>query len=521
LGKTLLNFHDSTGLDENEIRRCISGAETVDSPDPEPLPAGLPPVPRFDEWLLPDALRPWIFDIADRAQAPVDFPAAGAIVALSSSVGRRMGIHPKRHDDWLVIPNLWGMFVGPPAFLKSPMLHEVLKPLTRLEAQAREEYERERIAFDLTEEAIETERRRLKGEATKIRSRMDRGQLIEQLRKLDAELTPTTRRRYVVNDTTVEKLGEILNENPSGVLLARDELAGFLAVMERAGHENDRAFYLESWNGYAGYTYDRIGRGTLHIKAACVSILGAMTPGPLGSYLRETFNGVQDDGLIQRFQLSVYPDPPTHWRNVDRWPDKAAKDRAFELFERFLGFVGNPQASEIPSLRFEDEAQDFFDEWRADLEARIRNSDEHPVIIAHLSKYRSLMPSLALIFHRCDCETFNPVTLEAAKRAAAWCDYLAAHARRIYHCVTARIDTVARQLGEKIRARKLPSPFTARDVYRHDWTGLTERDDVTRALDVLQGLNWLEGDMPTSMPGGGRPTMRYHVNPKVWPQARA
>jgi hypothetical protein len=56
---------------------------------------------------------------------------------------------------------------------------------------------------------------------------------------------PPIRRRYIVNDPTVEKLGEILNQNPAGVLLFRDGIAGFLAMLERAGRENDRAFYLE------------------------------------------------------------------------------------------------------------------------------------------------------------------------------------------------------------------------------------------------------------------------------------
>ena len=35
--------------------------------------------------------------------------------------------------------------------------------------------------------------------------------------------------RMLVNDATVEKLGELLNENPRGILLVRDELPGFLA----------------------------------------------------------------------------------------------------------------------------------------------------------------------------------------------------------------------------------------------------------------------------------------------------
>lgn len=37
-----------------------------------------------------------------------------------------------------------------------------------------------------------------------------------------------TRRRYLTNDTTVEKLGELLNKNPNGIIVFRDELSGWL-----------------------------------------------------------------------------------------------------------------------------------------------------------------------------------------------------------------------------------------------------------------------------------------------------
>ncbi len=37
-------------------------------------------------------------------------------------------------------------------------------------------------------------------------------------------------RRYVVNDTTYEALGEILEDNPNGVLAFRDELVSLLRL---------------------------------------------------------------------------------------------------------------------------------------------------------------------------------------------------------------------------------------------------------------------------------------------------
>src|SRR5205085_2531468 len=115
--------------------------------EPVPLPEGLPPVAGLDPVLLPEALRGWIVDISERMQIPPDFPAAGAITVAGSLIGRKIGIYPKRYDDWLVTCNLWGAVVGRPSLLKSPALAEVMKPLSRLIAEAYELYEEKRATY--------------------------------------------------------------------------------------------------------------------------------------------------------------------------------------------------------------------------------------------------------------------------------------------------------------------------------------------------------------------------------------
>ena len=50
-------------------------------------------------------------------------------------------------------------------------------------------------------------------------------------------------------DATTEKLHEILNENPAGVFVVRDELTGWLGELDKPGREGERAFYLQAWNG--------------------------------------------------------------------------------------------------------------------------------------------------------------------------------------------------------------------------------------------------------------------------------
>ncbi|WP_375653419.1 DUF3987 domain-containing protein, partial [Bartonella sp. MR110HLJHH] len=68
------------------------------------------------------------------------------------------------------------------------------------------------------------------------------------------------KRRFIVNDITVEKLGELLKA-PRGLLMVRDELSGFLANLERKEYQTDRAFYLTAFNEDDQFTYDRIERG--------------------------------------------------------------------------------------------------------------------------------------------------------------------------------------------------------------------------------------------------------------------
>ncbi len=491
-------------------------------PEPLPVPRGRPPVPPFDYALLPSLLAPWVADVAERVQCPPDFIAVGVLVAAAAVIGRKVAIRPKRQDDWAVVPNLWGLAVGPPGIMKSPALAEALRPLQRLVSDAHAQYEEQMLAhhFRLAEQKA-----RRQDLARRLREAFANDEPAEALREhfeARPRYTPPVEKRYLVNDTTVEKLGELLNHNPNGLLLFRDELGGFLHTMDRPGHENDRAFYCEAWNGTSAYTYDRIGRGTLHIRAACISVLGGIQPGPLESYLRQVFAGRGDDGLVQRFQLAVWPDVAGRWRNVDRWPDTIARTRVIEVFQHLSTLdpaaIGaeEPTPEERPFLRFDAESQEVFDRWRADLEQKLRAEDDHPVLLSHLAKYRSLVPSLALIVHLIDGvseDARGPVPRAATAKAVAWGDYLEAHARRLYATVTDTARVAAALLATKITHGRLGSPFTAREVYRHEWTGLTEPRIVQGALDGLAELGWVRSEVVRA--GDGRPRARFHISPRL------
>jgi hypothetical protein len=121
--------------------------------------------------------------------------------------------------------------------------------------------------------------------------------------------------------------------------------------------------------------------------------------------------------------------------------------------------------------------------WRTDLEARLRDSDEHPIMVAHLSKYRSLMPSLALIFHMCDCVvdgTFGPgeprVDTAGGRMVRLSRTPYPSHSprryrsRRYHHPTARREDQGAEAFNALHGSRRLPIAMGA---------GLSEPADVT------------------------------------------
>ena len=472
--------------------------------DLKPLPPALPTVPAMPESLIPPVLAPWLCDICERTQIPLDFVAAPAIVALSSVIGRTVGIYPKRQDDWLCIPNLWGVVIGRPGVLKSPALAEALKPLRRLAVEAEEGHkedsrtaEAKAIVIQAQIDAAKADARAAAKQNKTAKLTMVENDLAGLAEKLDG--LAVHEKRYIVNDGTVEKLGELLNQNPRGLLLVRDELVGLLRSLDKQGHENDRAFYLESWAGVGAFTYDRIGRGTLHIPALTLSIVGGMTPGKLQTYINGAMGGgIDDDGLLQRFQLIVWPEVRAEWENIDRFPDTGAKNAAFEVYRRLDELAPEDLGAEIvedqiPGLRFAPDAQELFNEFRGALEMRIRGGDgTAPSFESHMSKYRSLMPSLALIFHLIDVvggQGQGPVDLEATRLAAQWCDYLEHHARKIYASELYPDLTAAHLLAGKIRAGAVVDEMHVRDIYRPQWSGLATPEAVWDGIRLLERCN--------------------------------
>lgn len=525
--ETVVEMSDRIAAEVRRAREALSeaNAEPGDWPLPRPIATQLPPAPAFDAHvLLPAVLANYVLDEADRMPCPPDYVAAALMVALGSVLGSRCAVKPKRCDDWIVLPNLFGGVVGEPSSKKTPAIAKGLRFLERLEAdesdrlaQRMVEYEADLAAHKAREAAIATMMKQAAGGKNGAENPQAMAAAIEDMKSLRPPEEPVAR-RFQTNDATIEKLGDILSKSPDGILVFRDELVGLLSSWEREGREADRAFYLEGWNGLGSFAIDRIGRGSLLVRTLNLSVFGGIQPDLLARYLSTIVESSDNDGRVQRFQMMVFPEAVV-WEWRDRYPVPEAREKVRDTFLRLASFdpvqdgaTPSDDFVKVPHFGFDDAAQEIFIEWSADLHLNVVAREENPLLRQHFAKFEKLFCAVALILHVVEGR-IGPIQADTALRASVWTQYLAGHARRIYGLLEAQTIGVAQTLAKRIAAGKLTDAFTARDVRQKGWGGLDTIPRVEAALCVLQEFGHVVAI--DTEEGPGRPTTRYRINPAI------
>lgn len=478
--------------------------ESVENwPEPQALPDGLLPVEPLDPTLLPSTISAAIVDISERLSCPIEFVAIPVLTAAGIAIGNRIGVLPKKYDDsWEVYPGFWGGIVGSPGSMKTPAQNESFRCLHHLEDQAGAAYAQAMDTHNKNMKIYEKQLKDFKNGKTTV---------------WPVEPSKPPRVRYIVNDVTYQALGEILAENPSGVLALADEMSGLLQSLDTPGQEAARGFFLQGWGGRGNYTFDRITRGTVVLKNYMLALFGGFQPDRIKLYVRGASSGSShNDGLMQRFQLLAWPNSPDEIKIVDRPPDRAAiqKMESAIIQLRSLATSGLPDSEKnsigASLLHFDDQAQAIFDNWYRKNEEMLRNGELVQAEHSHFAKYRSLVPGLALVFHLLEGHTGRicPSCLENALRLTV---VLKSHAHRVYASVYGLDNEPPRSLARRILKGELKSGFTARSVYSKGWNGLS-RANVTPALELLTELGWLKEIVVQT---GGRSSVQYLINPNV------
>jgi hypothetical protein len=283
-------------------------------------------------------------------------------------------------------------------------------------------------------------------------------------------------RRFLCGLTAVDKLAPILERNPRGVLVVREELNGWLASFLRARNANDARDPLV-WQQMhrAGSLYvERTSgdRGLIFIPRAAVSLTGVFSPGILSRVLKAELGAglltAPAGRLAACFLLAMPPQSPTVWspEAIDGEAEAAFHELLRQLLELQLDDLKVERVPRALTLSAEATAAwaEFYNARQAEL------AGAQGALSAALGRLEAYAARLALIDHVVRCiqkyqDDRTEIGLESMKAGITLCDWFAAETRRVYAKL---IESAAeRNAGELVTLiRRRGGRISVRDLIR-------------------------------------------------------
>ena len=277
--------------------------------------------------------------------------------------------------------------------------------------------------------------------------------------------------RCVASDTTIEALVSILETNPRGLLVHKDELTGWVRSMDqyKGGKGSDRQHWLSLWSNDE-VVVDRKSRNgePIILPRPFVSLFGGIQPSMLSE-----LGGVTEDGLMDRF-LFCYPEP-RHIRFNDH-EIRAEAEAEYASLYRNLSEIrlptdkhGDPNPR---SLKLSTQARELFAEAVDALAAEAVKPGFPSRLEGVWSKLRGYLARLSLVLAVCRCAQAKNwderVEGEDVRAASALLAYFKAHARRVYAELSSPdpLEVLGADIETLIEANGGSLEATATELYR-------------------------------------------------------
>jgi hypothetical protein len=418
------------------------------------------------------------------------YVALPALSTLAAAIGTTRALVLKRR--WSEPALLWTAAVGQSGSQKSPGYREATDPV------------------------FARQRRLMRAHAAASRRAKREGR--------DEDDGPPPARRVVVSNTTVEKLGRLLSENPRGLLLARDELSGWFGSFTKykgPGGGSDLPEWLETHRAGTLVIDRKTGDvPTLVVHLAGVSVCGTIQEGTLTRALTAE---CMDAGLAARLLLAMPPRRRKRWTEDEADPDIIAAWESALARLYALDLVDRPDPDDPDNtepgpvyLGLSPDAKKLWVEWY-DQWAEEQDAAEGELASA-FAKIEAYAARLALVHYLTrladlDCAG-STAALPADSMAAgiALARWFANEARRVYATLGESDDTRSlRRLAEWVRSRG--GRASVRQLQRANSRRYRTADEAEEALQSLvdSGLGqWVVQPPP---PTGGHGQKEFLLFP--------
>jgi hypothetical protein len=458
---------------------------------------------------LPEPIRGFVDAGARAIGCDRSYLALPLLTAIAAAIGNTRRLELKR--GWSVPPIIWGAIVGESGSAKTPAFKLVMRPVRERQSLAMKRY-----ADDMRKYRSD---RLLWEKDLAVWKRGKSGNLPP------AEPEEPKAERFIVSDTTVEALAPILLENPRGLLLARDELAGWIGSFDRYAKNKagaDAANWLSMFNAESIIVDRKTGTPrTIHVPQAAVCVSGGIQPAILQRAL-----GVEhrESGLAARLLLAYPPRAAKRWTEADIDPDAEAElaklfDRLYEL-QPTTGGDGEPHPVLVRLSAEAKAAWMAYYNTHADEQADLTGD-----MAAAWAKLEEYAARLALVVHFTrwaagDSTLASADVLDADSMAAGitLANWFKHEARRVYAMLDeSEGERDQRRLVEWIGRKG--GTVTPREVQRGcRW--LKDPGAAEAALNELVKAGWGRWQDVPATAKGGRPTRVFSASTVSTPRTR-
>jgi hypothetical protein len=459
--------------------------------------ASVDPYMPFPVASLPQPVARFVDGAAGAIGCDPSYVAVPLLAGLASAIGNTRRICLKH--SWCEPAIVWGVIVGDSGTLKSPALEVALRPIRR----------RQQAAMKAFTEAMD---------AYKVRLMQYEKELTTWKRSSTGGETPVKPEepqadRCWCDDTTIEALAVLLQQNPRGLLLKRDELAGWLGSFDRysQGRGADAAKWLEMFGGRSIMVDRKSGQSkTIYIQRAAVSVTGTIQPETLRRAL-----GVEhrENGLAARLLLACPPRQAKRWTEDDisheiegRMEDLFDKLYSLQMVTDSQGDAGplelplTPQAKTAWVHFYDGHAQEQ-EELTGDLAAAWSKLEGYAArlgLIVHLVRWAAGDPTLD------NPNMIDERSIEAGVRLSQWFGH---EASRVYAILGESDEQRDQRRLVEVIQRKGGS-MTPRELMRSKHAFQTAKA-AEQALDELAKAGYGHWEDPPIGPAGGHPTRRF------------
>jgi hypothetical protein len=443
---------------------------------------------------IPEPFRSYCKQISAATCSDISFSAVPCLVLLAGLIGNSRILKVK--SSWKVPAIVWGSVVAESGTGKSSPAKMIFDQLQDYQAELIRNWNREKEAYQQEFQKYEKQLNKWK------KSKDDSEPPLPPERPIC--------KRILFKDFTIEKLGQELERNPKGLIVAVDELTNWFNSFSRYSKTDDSARWLELFHASQTIIDRKNQDAPLVIDKGSVSVFGTIQPTVLRKILSEEYRG---SGLAARLLFCI-PD-----RKLKQWNDLEPVEETVQAVKRVFDEMikQEPEITEFGKTVPEEITlssgaatlyQKFFN--RHNKEAFRKSGD----ILRSYAKLEEYALRFALIFEvvkaAAEGRPVRRVNTDSMIEAIDLTEYFKAESERVYSLfIGSEEDQNQKEAFQYLRRVR---ETTERNFFRNN-QHLFENYSLSQkylAKLVKKGLGSWEEREPNK--AGGRPTRTFLVS---------